>query len=252
MTWLLLRGLTRESRHWGEFTQQFASATGDEVLPLDFPGSGVLCADASPSSVSGLVDALRCQVATRGIELPVNVLAMSLGGMVATDWAQRYPQDIARVVLINTSMRPFSSMTQRLRQRNWLSLAKIAFTWNNSNKVEQHETAIHRLTCRQAQHLGSDIAMWSHIRRSARVKASNAFRQLFAAARYACLPEPPPSQLLVLSAKGDDLVNPACSTQLATAWHLPHLQHPWAGHDLPHDDGSWVCEQVLTWLAAKK
>ena len=252
MTWLLLRGLTRESRHWGEFTRQFASATGDEVLPVDFPGSGALCADASPSSVSGLVDALRCQVAARAIKLPVNVLAMSLGGMVATDWAQRYPQDIARVVLINTSMRPFSNITQRLRPRNWLSLAKIAFAWNNPNKAEQHETAIHQLTCRQVEHRSSDIALWSHIRRSAPVKASNAFRQLFAAARYVCRPEPPLRPLLVLSGKGDDLVDPACSTQLATAWHLPHQQHPRAGHDLPHDDRSWLCEQVLAWLAEKE
>jgi hypothetical protein len=52
----------------------------------------------------------------------------------------------------------------------------------------------------------------------------------------------------VLSSKADRLVNPLCSTQLATAWQVPHHIHPWAGHDLPHDDGQWVCERVADWL----
>ena len=40
----------------------------------------------------------------------------------------------------------------------------------------------------------------------------------------------------------DRLVNPHCSVRLATAWGVPHARHPWAGHDLPHDDPQWLCE----------
>ena len=251
MTWLLLRGLARESRHWGDFTRQFASATGQAVLTLDLPGNGALCSLVSPPSVNELVDALRRQVVDHSITLPVNVLAMSLGGMVATDWAQRYPQEVNRLVLVNTSMRPFSVLTERLRPRSWLPLAKLALFWGQADQAERIESLIHRLTCQQTQHRTGDLAEWSNIRRSAPVSAANALRQLWAAARFSCQPAPPSCPVLVLSAKGDGLVNLACSTQLATAWHLPHQQHPWAGHDLPHDDSSWVCEQVLTWLAGK-
>lgn len=28
-----------------------------------------------------------------------------------------------------------------------------------------------------------------------------------------------------------------------------HHRHPWAGHDLPHDDLGWVCQQLARWLA---
>ena len=59
-----------------------------------------------------------------GMPGPYRVLAMSLGGMVATDWAQRHPYEIERLVLINTSMRPFSQMQERLRPSAWPDLLR--------------------------------------------------------------------------------------------------------------------------------
>ena len=45
-TWIFLRGLTRESGHWGTFTAQFEKAMpGCEVVALDLPGNGSLCQD---------------------------------------------------------------------------------------------------------------------------------------------------------------------------------------------------------------
>lgn len=249
MTWVLLRGLTRESRHWGDFTQQLASATEQNVVALDLPGNGTLSADTSPASVAGLLEAVRLQINERGIALPVKVLALSLGGMVATHWAQRYPDEVTRLVLINTSMRPFSGFAERLLPGSWLQIASLGARWGHADQAEAIESAIHRLTCKQAAYRASDIARWSHIRRSAPVSASNALRQLWAAARFTCNPAPPACPLLVLSSKRDDLVNPVCSSRLAAAWQLPHQKHPWAGHDLPHDDVPWVCERVLAWLA---
>ena len=245
MTWVLLRGLARESRHWGDLPRLLAGATGQAVLTLDLPGNGALCGEPSPAFVTGFVDALRLQVAGRGVALPVNLLALSLGGMVATDWAQRYPTEVERLVLVNTSMRPFSDFAERLRPGSWLALAKIACYWRQDARAEQIESAIHRLTCKETHNRSSDIEQWSTIRRSAPVSAPNALRQLWAAARFACKPVPPVCPVLVLSSFGDDLVNPVCSTRLASSWQLPHHQHPWAGHDLPHDDGLWVCEQIM-------
>jgi hypothetical protein len=54
--------------------------------------------------------------------------------------------------------------------------------------------------------------------------------------------------VLVLSSQGDRLVNPRCSARLASAWQAPHQQHPWAGHDLPHDDPDWLCQRLALWL----
>ncbi|MGH8848072.1 MAG: alpha/beta fold hydrolase, partial [Polaromonas sp.] len=84
-------------------------------------------------------------------------------------------------------------------------------------------------------------------RQDAPVSAANACRQLWAAAGFssAAVPHCP---ALVLSSRADQLVHPHCSARLARAWQAEHHEHPWAGHDLPHDDAAWVCQRVAGWL----
>lgn len=261
MTWILLRGLTREARHWGAFPQQLAriaeiaeatrGAGADQVLALDLPGNGEFYRQASPRSVRGMLDFARRQLRARGLQPPYSLLAMSLGGMVATDWAQRYPQEVARLVLINTSMRPFSGVTERLRPgnwlHNWLRLAWLAACWQSSGCADPAERVIHQLTCQHLASRDEDLAAWVRIRQDAPVSAANACRQLWAAAAFSST-APPRCPALVLSSRADQLVHPRCSIRLARAWQAEHHEHPWAGHDLPHDDAAWVCRRIAGWL----
>lgn len=249
MTWILLRGLTREARHWGAFPALLTERSGEEVLTLDLPGSGEFAALPSPASVAGIVDFLRAQMRAKKLQGPHKLLALSLGGMVATGWAQRYPAEVERLVLINTSMRPFSSVTQRLRPGNWPQLAMLAARWPDGDYAE---SVIHELTCNASAAREADIAAWLQIRKSAPVTPASAARQLLAAASFSCAAATPRCATLVLSSAGDRLVNPVCSTRLAAGWQAKHLQHPWAGHDLPHDDGQWVCSQLDEWLASSR
>ena len=246
MSWILLRGLTREARHWGDFAQLLARHTGEEVQTLDLPGNGDFAALPSPTTVAGMTDFLREQAHAHAIAGPHKLLAMSLGGMVATNWAQYHPAEVERLALINTSMRPFGSLTQRLQPGNWPQLALLAARWADADYAEE---TIHRLTCNQSATHDADIAAWLGLRKSAPVSPTNAARQLAAAATYACAVPAPRCPALVLSSAGDRLVNPVCSTRLATAWQTAHAQHPWAGHDLPHDDGEWVCSQLDSWIS---
>ena len=247
MTWIFLRGLTREARHWGSFTGQFeARLAPGQITALDLPGNGEFHAQISPLTVEGMVAFTRQQLLAQGITPPYALLAMSLGGMVATGWAQRYPDEVSHLVLINTSMRPYSGIMQRLRPGQWLPLVALAARWGDAYHAEH---SIHRITCNHAAQRDADLMAWQHIRRSAPVSSANALRQLMAAARFACAPQTPRCPALVLSARGDRLVNPLCSTQLAAAWQVTQHVHPWAGHDLPHDDGPWICERVADWLA---
>jgi hypothetical protein len=63
MTWVLLRGLMREQRHWGNFTQQFAQAHPHErIITLDFAGNGALYQQASATSIGAMVEQARGQV----------------------------------------------------------------------------------------------------------------------------------------------------------------------------------------------
>ena len=246
MSWILLRGLAREARHWGDFAARFALQCGDEeVIALDLPGNGAFYLQTSPAQVPEVVEFLRLQLRVKALRPPYNLLAMSLGGMVAADWAQRYPREVTRLVLINTSMRPFSGAPQRLRPANWLQLALLAARWADAGYAER---VIHQLTCHEAAARAGDLAAWLQIRKSAPVSAGNAARQLLAAARFSCATAAPACHVLVLSSRADQLVHPLCSAQLAAAWQAMHHQHAWAGHDLAHDDSDWVCRKVLDWL----
>jgi pimeloyl-ACP methyl ester carboxylesterase len=254
VSWVLLRGLTREARHWGALPQQIAhlltqtpGLEAEQVLALDLPGNGAFCRQASPRSVRAMVDFARQQLRERGLTPPYSLLAMSLGGMVATDWAQRYPQEIARLVLINTSLRAFSGACERLRPQNWFSLTLLAARWRFAGRAESVERAIHQLTCRRLATREEDIAAWVAVRRDAPVSAANAGRQISAAATFKGAVAPR-CAVLVLSSQGDRLVNPRCSARLANAWQVPYQQHPWAGHDLPHDDPEWLCQRLALWL----
>jgi pimeloyl-ACP methyl ester carboxylesterase len=245
-TWILLRGLTRETRHWGRLPDALREAVGGRLLPIDLPGNGAFAQLRSPAAVAQMVGFVRDAAVQSGVPGPYRVLAMSLGGMVATDWAQRHPEEIERLVLINTSMRPFSRVHERLRPSAWPGLLHIAASWSDAPRVER---GIHRLTCQRAGSLDADLDAWSTIRRSAPVSRANALRQLWAAARFRAVVAAPRCPVLVLSSRADRLVDPVCSAKLAAAWGAPRREHPWAGHDLPHDDPAWTAEQVRAWLA---
>ena len=246
--WVLLRGLTRESRHWGDFPAQLAAATGWPCTLLDLPGNGDQAHLPSPTRVANMVAFARQALQTQGLRPPYSVLAMSLGGMVATHWAQQHPAELARLVLVNTSMRPHNRLTQRLRPPRWPALVAIARHWSDPLAVE---TRVHRLTCNRTDTLAQDLAAWRAIRDSAPVLPVNAVRQLLAAARFSAQPEAPACPVLLLSSAQDRLVNPVCSATVARVWRASHQQHPWAGHDLPHDDARWVCDAVAGWLPSE-
>jgi pimeloyl-ACP methyl ester carboxylesterase len=136
-------------------------------------------------------------------------------------------------------------MHERLRPSAWPGLLGVAAHWGHAADAE---SGIHRLTCNNVDNLSADLEAWTAIRRSAPVSRANALRQLWAAARFSAAAAAPSCALLILSSRADGLVNPVCSAKLATAWGAAHHEHPWAGHDLPHDDPAWTAAQIRAWL----
>jgi pimeloyl-ACP methyl ester carboxylesterase len=242
--WVLLRGLVRERRHWGAFPAQLQAALpGSVIMTADMPGNGSRCHEASPVTVDAMVEALRTDLSARGVTGPVHVLALSLGAMVATQWRASYPDEIARCVLINTSMRPFSPFYQRLRWRNYPAIVRALVFGHPASR----EALILRLT---SERHGADEALlrqWMQWQRECPVTRGNALRQLLAASRYRAPASGDGCPLLVLNGARDRLVDPACSRRLAQAWQAELRVHAEAGHDLPLDDGAWVARQVAAW-----
>lgn len=248
-TWLLLRGLTRETGHWAGFGDALRQGLPRaNVVAMDLPGNGVLHEVRSPTAITDMVDACRAEVARRGLQGPLYLLAMSLGAMVALEWAYRAPQELAGCVLINTSFAPLSPFYHRLRPRNYARLLRLAL---GRATPERWEQAILELTSNRAEALTPVLPAWTALRRQHPVRAGNAVRQLLAAARYRVRSQPPAVPLLLLGSERDRLVDVRCTLAAARRWDSPVRLHSWAGHDLPLDDPDWVIAQVQAWRAVR-
>ena len=244
--WIFLRGLTRDSHHWGDFPRLFAGLVPDaNVIPLDLPGNGPLNHQPSPLRVQEMAEYCRAELRRLGMPPPYRVLAMSLGAMAAVAWASRYPEEVRNCVLINTSLRPFSPFHHRMRPANYGTVLRMALA---SPGPRRSEESVLRMTSRLRDPADPVLDDWSAWRQRHPVSAVNALRQIVAAARYRA-PRAAPVPTLVLSSARDGLVDPRCSQRLAQAWGCSIEIHPGAGHDLPLDDGVWVAEKVGKWLA---
>lgn len=243
--WVLLRGLARESRHWGAFRMLLRdhAAPGDLVIALDLPGTGRAWRQTSPAQVPAIADAARARVHALGVAGPVVLVGMSLGGMVALQWAASHPQEVAGCALINTSLRGHSRPWQRLRPSAWMPLAGLLRPglepWRREQRVLKLTSRVHATDTQLAR-------AWARFTSRRPLTRANVIRQLWAAARFT-MPRPPPVAGLLLASAGDDLVCPACSQAIAGAWDWQLRVHPSAGHDLALDDPFWVLQRLLEW-----
>lgn len=247
--WVLLRGLSRESGHWGVFPEHLlrelrAQRPDARLLLLDLPGTGVLRRQASPTQVSDIVDACRQELRRRGVSGAVSVVAMSLGAAVLSDWVNRYPEEIDAGVLINPSLRPFSELFRRPRPLNYLGLALLSLSRFGTRMREEH---VLRLTTRMTPSQAV-IERWVELQRQHPLGVRNTARQLLASLRYRASRTRPAAPMLLLCSKADTLIDWRCSQAISRAWGAPLRLHTRAGHDLPLDDPQWVARAVADWL----
>jgi len=244
--WLLLRGLARESAHWGEFVPLLQAGFPEaKITLLDLPGTGIYYRQTSPASIPAITEQVRNSALEQGLlDRPVMLLTISLGAMVGWQWLQRYPEEVRGAVLINTSFANLSPVYQRIR---WQSFGRFLALLMQS-KVRNRERAIVELVSNRQDHYDEIAAQWTAIQKLRPIGVNNCLRQLIAAVTY-CPPGNKPKQpVLLLNGQGDRLVAPHCSEAIQAKWQLPLQCHPWAGHDLTLDDGSWVVAQLNDWL----
>jgi alpha-beta hydrolase superfamily lysophospholipase len=247
-TWVLLRGLIREKRHWGEFPARFQDAIGAEVVTLDFPGNGRFHAQSSAATVPAMANSIRTRLSQSGCPPPYSVLALSLGAMAAVAWSEMYPAELERMVLISTSLAPYSPFYHRLRPANYPGLFRFLL----HDSPAQRERLVLRLTSnlKSTEQQQAILEQWIAYARECPVTRANILCQLTAAARFRASTHPPAIPTLLLAAQQDHLVDVQCSLTLARQWNCPLRIHPTAGHDIPLDDSDWVTQRVREWLSA--
>lgn len=245
--WILLRGLGRETAHWGGFLSQLQEAFPlANIHALDLPGSGKLNQQDSPANIQALVEAVRQAAASENLfNPPCILLGLSLGGMVAWQWLLQFPNDACAAVLINSS---FASLSPFYRRLNWQSYPYMAKIMTASTDAERERLIVSLVSNADEGTRAEITRRWADIRQQRPMSALNEIRQILAAARFKPNLQSPKQPVLLLNSLGDRLVSPACSLAIHQQYGLPICTHPTAGHDLPNDDGQWVVRQLQNWL----
>lgn len=247
MRWLLLRGLAREQRHFGSFPETFERLVGQRALTMDLAGFGTEATRASPLSVAAITDDLRGRfLDERGASSEAwGIFAISLGGMVALDWAARFPGEWAQVVVANTSAGDLSRPWERFSTSLWPRLPGLV-----AGDPVARERAILDITSNSPtvdkDALARQWAVWFE---EVRPRRRNFARQLVAATRSR-LPSSIGARVLVLTSRADRLVSWRCSERIAARLGASLAVHETAGHDLSLDAPEWICECIRAELPA--
>lgn len=242
MGWLLIRGLSRERRHWGSFPQTLAAALGDEVETIDPPGFGAEHRRTSPSTVAAITDDIAARF-DPGDE-SWSILGISLGGMVALDWCARRPDAFERCVVVNTSARP-SRPNKRFRPRTAATLLKA----RSGTTIDAERATIHASVNAPDDDIAALAERYATYAEEFPPSRASVRNQVVAATRFACPAriEPP---TLVIASDGDRLVDPSCSRLIADALDAPLAVHQGGGHDLALDAPDWIAETIRQWIGA--
>lgn len=218
-----------------------AARLGGRVVTIDPPGFGTQNGRVSPRSIAAITDDIRARFEPGDDEW--SLLGISLGGMMAMNWVARYPGDFRRCVVVNTG----AAELIRPHQLRFGLASLIA--GKRFRTVAAHEAAALRLTSnRPVEELAELAATWARYQREAGPLDASVLGQAAAAATFR-LPARIPVPLLVLASKGDRLADYRMAERITARFGAASAVHPDAGHDLPLDDGPWVCEQIEKWLA---
>lgn len=244
-TWILLRGLGREKGHWGAFLDRFGEAfRGDEVLAIDLPGAGEFRDQVSPRTMNEMFEFVRGQAIERArTQSQFRLVALSLGGMLALEWMRQRPEDLDGCVLINTSVKELSPLTQRLRWQAWPRL----ITMVTQQSLRDREKALVQILINSEEAREKALPLWTKLSMDHPISSKTLLNQLLAASRFMSPRLAGETPVLVLSGLGDRLVDPSCSAALAEKFGWPLERHSWGGHDLTWDDPEWVLEKIKTW-----
>lgn len=246
--WLLLRGLARESGHWGDFVTQLQVAFPNAIIHiLDLAGTGQFHHQPSPNTIEEITEFAREQAEQLGyLTQPLTLLALSLGGMVAWEWMQKYPQDICASVLVNTSFASLSPFYHRLRWQNYGQIMQIL----GANDILARETAIVRLVSNLNDEATFKTAeKWMAIYKQRPISFGTSFRQIMAAAKYKPTHHVIEKPVLLLNSLGDKLVSPRCSAAIQKEFRVLLEVHSTAGHDIPLDAPDWMIEKLILFVA---
>ena len=245
-TLFLIRGLTREARHWGQFREILDSNSSEiKIETIEIPGAGVHHKVPSHLTIKEMVSFMRNEFLEKKSEVNY-ICAISLGGMIAAEWLFSHPKDFEKAILINTSFGDISPFYKRMTLASFSQLVKTPL-----KKGIARERNILGVVSNRPELYDLTSKIWYEFQLDAPMNPKNAVRQLFAAMKFSTKGRVPNCPTYIIASENDRLAKVSCSHEIAKKWKTsPPVIHPTAGHDLPLDDPDWLSEKITTILKA--
>jgi len=238
---LLIRGLSRQQLHWGLFPRYLKEMGGGRIQFEDLPGFGERRDILSPTTIEEISASIAESVTQQTSK--VNLIGISLGGMVALELARVHPHKINSLVLINSSFKPYAKFYERLKPSAYSSVIQALL----NPRVKESERKILKLSTNFRQDDSGLLEEWINIRTQHPPSRRSTIRQIMAASRY-CFNGPKPIEnIMMLASRKDKIVNPICTKHAAKAWGISPLIHDAAGHDLALDAPKWLAQEISDW-----
>jgi pimeloyl-ACP methyl ester carboxylesterase len=242
-TLVLLRGLTRGCHHWADFPKRLNQAFPDvKLIFIDLAGNGLRTDESSPLTIKAALQDIRDQIKQQNIAFPINILALSLGGMITLQWLNDFPDEINQAIVINSSHAGLSNINERMRPLTIAKLSigvflpasireRIVYSVTSNNPVDKNITQ-----------------QWVLEAKEHTVSRINFIRQIFIARSFTTDLKINSKQLLLLASQSDRLVNVASSKALAKNTGADLKMNALAGHEITLDDPVWVIDQAASFF----
>ncbi|GIU50781.1 alpha/beta fold hydrolase [Shewanella sp. KT0246] len=243
-TWVLLRGLMRDKRHWYGFDEQLRQA-GIDVITPDACGNGVLLGQASPLTIGNYCQDIWNQIDTELVEKQhydsqLVIVGVSMGGMIAIEMARQRQHQVRHVVLINSSAGNLSPWYQRFQLK---PLLKSIWQRHKAANLSLVESSVLSYTTMTKGHDETVIRDWGKMRDEKHTSIINGARQIIAAARYHCS-STHAIPVSVICANEDKLANPQCSEALAKFYQTQLFRVGHCGHDATLDQPEQIQQLI--------
>ena len=244
VTWVLIRGLARETGHFGDFVDLLAKKIPRaQILPLDLPGTGTRLHEKSPQKMREIVQHVRDEAnAKKNAGTPLFLFGMSLGGMVVMEWAKNHPGELAGIVVGCSSARDLSTRFQRFSPRGVLAVGMNRFL---TRDPVAREARMVRLLSYERGHYERTVKIWGDIAIRRPIPPETVRSQVIAAMRWRA-PAHLQTPALFLVGSKDRLVDPRCTHALAKRFGTKAVVHERAGHDLTADQGDWCASEIFS------
>ena len=251
ITILLIRGLSRQQGHWGEFPTILRRAFNEKNIAVnlafeDLPGFGIRYRQQSPSTIEKIAELLipTLEKLHRKTNQKIHLLGISMGGMVALELANRCPEFCESLVMINSSVKPVAHVFQRLQPQAYPVFIK-AFLHPYRRESEHQILKISTEKYAQDARL---LNYWLYLRENYPPSRKAVLQQIVAASQYLAPIKKPLAQVCLMASKRDRVASHHCTQNLAKYWGIDYHLHPEAGHDIALDEPEWLADNLVNFV----